>query len=486
MNRRLPFPLVYQLDARLLLAQHSREIGRSVTIVEVPEAELNKWSNCHYDAVWLMGVWQTGETSRNLALKSSLLIDEWKSLVPDWEAFDVASSPFSIADYHVAQSLGGQAALAEFRRRLADRGIKLILDFVPNHTAPEHPWVKTKRAFYITIPRDRLQHMDQGAYVTTADNAHLACGRDPNSPPWSDTLQLNFANADLCCALIEVLHRIAAQCDGVRCDMAMLMVKDVFNQTWRAMAGDMRAEFWDVAITAIKKIAPEFLFVAEAYWETEWHLQRLGFDFAYDKRLYDKILWGDITGARAHLGADWEFASKLVRFTENQDEARAANAFGANNKAASLLTLTLPGLRLVHEGQPAGLRLKQSLYLLREPVEGTDSDVAMFYERLLKVIVHPAVRLGDFHLLDLTGEGTDAVIGFERTCGDEGRIITAANLGDRACEVSFRTAAFAQVKDYREMEIVSTELNRTPQFDLWPGGITLRLRAHEGLLLIAR
>jgi len=486
MNRRLPFPLVYQLDARLLLAQHSRKIGRPVTLAEVSEAELKRWSNCHFDAVWLMGVWQTGEASRSLALNNSRLIDEWKSLVPDWEAADVASSPFSIADYRVAQFLGGEAALGEFRQRLAQRGIKLILDFVPNHTAPEHPWVKTNRAFYITIPHDRLQQMDQGAYVTTDDNADLACGRDPNSPPWSDTLQLNFANAYLCCALVEVLHQIAAQCDGVRCDMAMLMVKDVFNQTWGTLAGEMRAEFWDVAITEVKKIAPEFLFVAEAYWETEWHLQQLGFDFAYDKRLYDRILRGDLAGVRAHLGADWEFARRLVRFTENHDEARAANAFGANNKAASLLTLTLPGLRLIHEGQPAGLRLKQSLYLLRQPAEGPDSDVATFYQRLLSVIDNPALTLGDFHLLDLTGEGTDAVIGFERTCRDEGRIITAVNLSDCGCEVSFSTAAFAQVKDYREVEIVSTELTRTPQVDLWPGGITLRLRAHEGLLLVAR
>ena len=175
-----------------------------------------------------------------------------------------------------------------------------------------------------------------------------------------------------------------------------------------------------------------------------------------------------------------------MRFTENQDEARAANAFKANNKAASLLTLTLPGLRLLHEGQPAGLRLKQSLYLLRQPVEEPDFDVAMFYERVFKVIGHPAVTLGDFHLLDLTGEGTEAVIGFERTCGDEGRVMIVVNLSDHGCAVSSTTDAFAQVRDYREMEIVSTELTRTPQLDFWPGGITLRLRAHEGLLLVAR
>jgi glycosidase len=486
MTNWIQFPLVYQLDARLWLAQHSRKIGRPITLAEVPEAELERWSNCHFDAVWLMGVWQSGERSRSLALNNRRLNDQWKSAVPDWKAADVASSPFSIADYRVAESLGGEAALAELRKRLTQRGIKLILDFVPNHTAPEHPWVKTNREFYIAIPEDRLEQMNQGAYWSTDDGTHLACGRDPNFPAWSDTLQLNFANVDLCRTLIEVLHQIAGKCDGVRCDMAMLMVKDVFNQTWGALAGEMRAEFWDQAIADVKKTAPDFLFVAEAYWRTEWHLQQLGFDFAYDKHLYDKIVWHDIAGAKAHLGTDWEFARRLVRFTENHDESRAANAFGSNNKAASLLTLTLPGLRLIHEGQPAGLRLKLSLYLLRWPDEEPDCDAATFYERLLEVINNPAITRGKFHLLELKGDGAEEVIAFERRCGDEGRIIAAANLSDRSSEVSFSTDAFPQLNDYRQMQIVSTELARTPQLDLWGGGVTLRLRAHEGLLLVMR
>ena len=53
-------------------------------------------------------------------------------------------------------------------------------------------------------------------------------------------------------------------------------------------------------------------------------------------------------------------------------------------------------------------------------------------------------------------------------------------------EIIFSTDAFEQLKSYQGMEIISTELTRSPQFDLWPGGITLRLRPHEGLALIAR
>ena len=480
------FPFIYYFDVRVWLRQLSKEIGRRITLSEIPNSEIEKWSTSHFDAIWLMGLWQTGEQSRIMALDNPHVTEERAALLPDWRSDDVVASPYSIADYRVAEALGGEAALAKLRKRLAQRGIKLILDFVPNHTAPDHPWVGTNREFYISIPEERLEQMEKGAYFATEDGTHLACGRDPNLPPFRDTLQLNFANGDLRSALIGTLQRIATQCDGVRCDLAMLVLKDVFNRTWGSLAGEMRAEFWDVAIAEVKKVAPQFLFVAEAYWGTEWHLQQLGFDFTYDKTLYDRILQGDISGVKAHLTADWEFASKLVRFTENHDEARAAAAFGANNKAASLLTLTLTGLRLMHEGQREGFHQKLPLFSLRRLEEEPDLDVEAFYDRLLEVIGNPAITRGDFRLIESKGEGSETVIAFQRCCGEEGRIICAVNLSDRGSEISFETDAFAHVKDYREMRIISTERTRSPQVDLWPGGITLRLRAHEGLLFVVR
>jgi glycosidase len=480
------FPLIYNFDVRVWIRQLSKEIGRRVTLSEVPDAEIAKWSSSHFDAIWLMGVWQTGEQSRIMALNNPRLTDEGAALLPEWKSDDVVASPYSIADYRVAETLGGEAALAEFRKRLAKRGIKLILDFVPNHTAPDHPWVGTNREFYVSIPDERLERIEEGAYLSTDDGAHLACGRDPNLPPFRDALQLNFANHELRCALIGTLRRIATLCDGVRCDLAMLVLKDIFNDTWGRLTGEMHAEFWDVAIAEVRKVAPQFLFVAEAYWGTEWHLQRLGFDFTYDKTLYDRILGGDISGVKAHLTADWEFASKLMRFTENHDQARAAAVFGANNKAASLLTLTLTGLRLMHDGQREGLSRKWSLFLLHRPEEEPDRDVEAFYDRLLEVIANLAITRGDFRLLELKGDGSGTVIAFQRSCREEGLIICVVNLSDRGGEVSFETDAFADVKDYREMRIVSTERARSPQVDLSPGGVTLRLRAHEGLLFVVR
>ena len=480
------FPLVYHLDVRVWLAQLSRELGRTITLSEVPDAEIDKWSASHFDAIWLMGVWQTGDQSRTLALNNPSHPDEWADILPDWKPDDAVASPYSITAYRVAETLGGPAALAELRKRLARRGIKLILDFVANHTAPEHPWTSTNRDFYIVVPDRQLEQMEKGACFKADDGAHLACGRDPNFPPWRDTVQLNFANPEVHSALIRLLQGIAAQCDGVRCDTAMLMLKDVFNRIWGALAGEMRAEFWDVAIAEVRKVAPGFLFVAEAYWGTDWHLQQLGFDFTYDNEFYERLLRRDIAGVKAHLTAEWEFARKLLRFTENHDGARATAALGDNNKAASLLTLTVAGAHLMHEGQSEGLHRKWSLYLVRRSKEEPDLDVEAFYERLIEVIGNPAITRGDFRLLELKGGRSGTVIAFQRCCGEEGRIICAVNLSDSGDEISFETDAFAHVKDYREMRIVSTERGCTPQVDLWSGGVTLRLRAHEGLLFVAR
>ena len=480
------FPLIYNFDVRVHLRELSKENGQTITLTAVPDAEIEKWSASHFDAIWLMGLWESGKQSRLLALDSLHLTDESTALVPDWKSDDIFGSPYAIADYRVAEALGGESALAEFRARLAERGIKLILDFVPNHTALDHPWVTSNREFYISVPNERLGQMEEGAYFPTEDGAHLACGRDPNFPAFRDTLQLNLSNGDLRSALIKALQRIANQCDGVRCDLAMLVLKDVFNRTWGSLGGEMDAEFWDVAIAEIKKVAPDFLFVAEAYWGTEWHLQWLGFDFTYDKTLYERIAQGDIAGVKAHLTAEWKFASKLARFTENHDEARAAEAFGANNKAAALLTLTLPGLRLIHEGQREGLRRRSSLFLLRRVEEQHNSDVERFYDRLLEGICNPAITRGDFCLLELRGEGSDSAIVFQRSSGQEGQIICAVNLSEQVSEISFETDAFACIKDYREMQIVSTEQARTPQLDLSSGGITLRLRRHEGLLFVVK
>ncbi len=131
----------------------------------------------------------------------------------------------------------------------------------------------------------------------------------------------------------------------VRCDMAMLMMSDVFERTWGFRAGARPAEdYWPSLIPAVRLQHPEFRFLAEAYWDLEWALQQQGFDYCYDKKFYDRMEHGDAETVRLHLLADMAYQHGLVRFLENHDEPRAAATFAAEKARAAAVTLvTLPG-----------------------------------------------------------------------------------------------------------------------------------------------
>ena len=133
----------------------------------------------------------------------------------------------------------------------------------------------------------------------------LANGRDPYFAAWPDVVQLNAFSPDLRAAVTETLSAIAAQCDGVRCDMAMLMMNDTFERTWGERAGPRpEADYWPTVIPAVKSAHPEFVFMAEAYWDLEWALQQQGFDYCYDKRLYDRLVHDGAEAVHGHLNAD--------------------------------------------------------------------------------------------------------------------------------------------------------------------------------------
>ena len=271
------------------------------------------------------------------------------------------------AQYIVDPHLGGPRALAIARKELAKRGLRLILDFVPNHVAPDHPWVSQHPEFFIQGTSDDLR-ADPTSY-TEIGGTVFACGRDPFFPAWPDVLQLNAFQSGLRAGVVKTLSDIAGQCDGVRCDMSMLEINVIFERTWGGRAGQKPAtEYWAEVILAIKKAQPDFLFIAEAYWDLEWELQQQGFDFCYDKKLYDRLEHDDAESVRLHFCGDVAYQQKLLRFLENHDEPRAAATFSpAKEKAAAVTTYTLPGARLFHEGQLEGRKVRLPVFLGRRP-----------------------------------------------------------------------------------------------------------------------
>ena len=282
------YPALYEINAWVWLSDLSRKCGKSVDLSSVPSAEWDAISAYGFDAVWLMGVWERSPAGVAISNQNQGLLDDFKRALPDFRAEDNVGSPYCVRRYVVDQHLGGPEGLAVARTELSKRGLNLVLDFVPNHVAPDHPWVTEHPEYFICGDWEDAKN-NPSSYIEVGGTV-CACGRDPYFPAWPDVLQLNAFEPGLRQGVIETLSSIAQQCDGVRCDMAMLFLNAIFEGTWGARAGASPiTDYWTDVIPAIKSSHPGFLFIAEAYWDLEWQLQQLGFDFCYDKKLYDLL-----------------------------------------------------------------------------------------------------------------------------------------------------------------------------------------------------
>ena len=392
-------PTLYQINTRVLLTDLSRALRRPATLDDIPAAELDRLAENGFDWIWLLGVWRTGAAGRKVSLENLEWKSEFQQLLPDFSEQDVCGSCFAIRSYEVHSDFGGNSALERLRRRIEKRGMRLLLDFVPNHTAPDHPWVQQHPEYYVPGTEEQLQREPQNytRLQSPGGSRVLAYGRDPYFAGWPDTLQLNYANPGLYEAMAAQLEKIATICDGVRCDMAMLILPDVFQRTW----GLRPESFWPHAIGRVRSHNPGFLFMAEVYWDLEWELQQQGFDYTYDKRLYDCLRDGHPRPVRDHFRADLDYQRKSARFLENHDEPRAAAVFPAGQyEAAAALTYFCPGLRFFHQGQAEGYTKRIPVHLGRGPAEAANENLRRFYDRLWGCLRRPGVREGEWRLLE--------------------------------------------------------------------------------------
>jgi len=268
----------------------------------------------------------------------------------------------------VNPDLGGDDALKRLHTRLRKRGLKLMLDFVPNHMGPDHRWVKDHPDYFVPGTEIDLEKYPQNYTRIKSKQGEkiLAYGRDPYFAGWPDTIQLDYSNPATVEAMMKELTRVAELCDGVRCDMAMLILPEVFEKTWSRRA----LPFWPIVIKKIREKFPDFLFMAEVYWDMEWNLQQLGFDYAYDKRLYDRLREDQPYIVREHLNAEQDYQNKLARFLENHDEPRISSTMEQEkHEAAAVITFLSPGLRFFHQGQFEGRKKRISPHLVRSPQE---------------------------------------------------------------------------------------------------------------------
>src|SRR4029450_13832319 len=444
------YPALYQINTRVWLTELSRKLGRCAALDDIPDAELERLAELGFDWLWFLSVWQTGPAAQAISRANPEWRKDFGQTLPDLREENIAGSGFAIQNYTVHRDLGGDAALARLRQRMQKRGLKLMLDFVPNHMAPDHPWVNEHPDYFVHGSESDLGRAPQNYCRVPPKNGPLvlAYGRDPYFDGWPDTLQLNYGNPELQRAMIGELERIAGQCDGVRCDMAMLVLPDVFESTW-----GIRADlFWPRATESVRRKHPNFQFMAEVYWDREWTMQQQGFDYTYDKRLYDRLREGHARPVREHFQAGLDYQNKMARFLENHDDPRAATAFPLGvHEAAAVITFLSPGVRFFHQGQLEGRKKRISPHLVRAPEEVTDEKLKQFYTLFLSVLRQPVVRSGEWQLLECVPawEGnwtSDWFVAFAWRGRDGERLLITVNYAPNQSQCYVRLP-FSELKD---------------------------------------
>jgi hypothetical protein len=396
----MPQPLIFEVNTRCWLRALSNQTGRLVTLATVLEEEIVLWKKRGFTHIWLMGVWATGPKTGAVARTQPNLHKLSEEAFGTRSAEKIVSSPFAVADLTVAESLGGAVALRQFRAQLHRHDLALVLDFIPNHLGLDHRWLIERNGLFVRSAAQRLETFPVAHDEGTSWVAH---GKDPYFPAWNDTAQLDYREPLTRAAMIEALHSVASQCDGVRCDMAMLLLNEVFAKTWTHFPSEVTApsgEFWAEAISAVKGQYPQFMFIAEAYWDLEPRLQALGFDYVYDKKFFDYLTRRDYAALQRHVRA---VKGKFhpVRFLENHDEAPIASLLTVpEQKAAAVLLLVQPGLRLLHDGQLAGKTRRTPVQFADYWLESVNSEMTAFYDRLLAVLSQTGIGCGEMEFCD--------------------------------------------------------------------------------------
>ncbi len=468
-------PHLYEINTWTWLEQLSARLKKNITLADVPDSEWDALASQGFQIVWLMGVWQRSPISRRINLENPANVPQFNLALPGWKPEDVVSSPYAVAGYAPDPRIGNWQTLDAAREKLRARGIALFLDFVGNHTALDHPWMREHPDFYVQASQDEFQKNPALYYAqTTPQGPHyIALAKDPYFPPWRDVAQLNHYNPGLRIAQIADLRAIAAHCDGIRCDMAMLQLNDIFNANWRHLIGDTpvpEKEFWTDAHAAV----PSLTLLAEAYWGTEQRLLDLGFSYSYDKTLYDALRDHNIPQIRERLASFPERQSDFARFMENHDEQRRAVVFPNDRLAADGTLLgTLPGIRFYHQGELEGRRIHLPITLRIAADEPLDSISTNFFQKILRITRQDVFHEGKWNLLDVAPEGdapADALLVYE-WCSPKAWKIIAVNLAAYASQGRVPLAGrVSPTQNYIfNDELNNVRYNRTGQELLNPG-----------------
>ena len=423
-------PHLYQINACVWLDRLSSKLGRSIRLADVPDSEWDAIAQMGFNIVWLMGVWQRSPISRKLDQQTQSQHAAYAAALPNWTPEDIIGSPYSVKQYEPDPRIGAWSDIDLARNKLRERKMALFLDFVGNHTALDHPWTREHPEYYIQVSQTDFEK-DPSSYCKI-DSAkgplYLALGKDPYFPAWDDVVQLNHFSPEMRASQLAELKKIASHCDGVRCDMAMLELNEIFEKIWRPRIGNIKppdTEFW----TAARAAVPDLILLAEAYWGTETRLIELGLDFVYDKGLYDSVREGKLGDVHSRISQPAERQSHLARFLENHDEPRFAEVFGNDRfPAPATIMGTLPGMRFYQQGEELGIKLRTPIELRRIADQSIDPARKQFFARLLAATQDGAFHEGQWRALSVTRDNEpteDNLFAYEWRSANSWKLVVA-------------------------------------------------------------
>ena len=318
-----------------------------------------------FDTVWADGGWRRSPTGDDHSPQPAAPPRGIRQGSPVFTQDDIRASPYCHPGLRrgLAPRRTRRASAGPGRRRPLRLGAHPRLR--ANHVAMDHDWV---------VEQPRVSHPGRcggshpgSAGVLPVRRPHFRLRPDPKSAPGR-----MWPSAHASTGLREAPPGCPGnrgQCDGVRCDNVHPVINRIFQKTWGSRAGrEPQREYWVDVIGAVRDRRPDITFIAEAYWDLERELQQQGFDYCYDKRLYDRLLHEPAEAVRLHLSGDPDDQHRLLRFIENHDEPRAASVFGsAKGAAAAVVVATLPGARLFHDGQLEGRKVKLPVHARPQP-----------------------------------------------------------------------------------------------------------------------
>ena len=303
----------------------------------------------------MMGIWQLG----SYGLDFDKTIDYYSDFLPDWKEEDVIGSPYAITEYICNPEIGTNDDLIWLREEINKRKMKLMLDFVPNHTAVDAPIASLNPKLYIRAPegkKDSERYNDLG----------FAFGRySNNADGWKDVIQLNYWEEETRKYMKDNLMTVLSFADGVRVDSSSLVLNDVFVKVWEEELNywgykKPQEEFYEEAIKEIKSKYPNAILLAEVYedWETEL-IYNVGFHYTYNKPLLNSLIGNSSDVNKYILNTKPEFLAHSAHFVENHDENRVV--FSMNNniekaKAAGTIAATIGGMIFINHGQWSGYK----------------------------------------------------------------------------------------------------------------------------------